>query len=144
MMTDVAAAALALRIRSAWPTMKIPADQWAEAIVDLDHADADATFVDLRARLTTPPTIAAFLAAYHDRRTVMTPHTVTYGRAAARAIGFQEYLDGIARRSAAGDLEARHLLELWTSNLTGPLATSIVAGGTDDDQPTTTEEAAAP
>ena len=112
-MTPDEADQLAIRICATWPDMRIPADAWTDAITELDAGTLGTAFARARATLTKPPTIAEMLGIYHRLSTATTNPL----RQTGPVMSFAAYLATIARRSAAGDLEAAEMLEVWERNL---------------------------
>jgi hypothetical protein len=113
-MTPSEADVLAAKIVACWPDMRIPADQWAEAIVELDAGAVGTVFARFRSTATKAPTIADLVNAYARVQTMSTHPPRNEGT----PISFQTYLERLARKAAGGDLEAAADLVLWEQNLT--------------------------
>jgi hypothetical protein len=121
-MTPTEADALALTIAHTWRTSP-PATIWAEELVGLHYAQAEATYRKLRRESETAPSIARFLHTYHA---LTRPELLTWTmpNTDGPVLSFGQYLDTLIVKAAGGDPDAADMLDVWQDNETRNLSIS--------------------
>lgn len=110
------AEAIARKLSTSWPaTYALSADTWTEHLMSLAVQGAERTAQVLVETSRRAPTVADFLAKYHE---LATEHFSEKRLHESRdydqkAIGHEQYMQRLYRHAEAGDRESNEMVSIW-------------------------------